>query len=473
LNILFIYCKPSIDITGPLGLLHVISVAKSSGHNCMLLIPNLEKTFIQKAVDFNPDVVGYSVTTGFEKKYLRINSDLKKRISFISVFGGPHPTFYPDLIKEKGVDCICRGEAEQSFKQLLQKIENNEKYFDVPNFWFKNGNEIIKNDFEDLIADLDSLPIPDRELIDKYFDYKSYGKISIMTGRGCPFNCSYCFNHKLQRYYTGKGTYVRKRSVDNVIAEIKGYFEKYGIKEIYFVDDIFTIDKKWLAEFSEKYRKNFNIPFICHLRVELVTEEVIQQLKASNCLLAYIGIESGNPELRKKVLNRRMSNDLIIDACNLLKKYKIKLATFNMVGLPHESLDNALETIGLNIKCHSNMVWVSLLQPYPGTDLYKHSKEENILKENLSIKSNYHNSSLFKIEHSKHLENLHDFFAICVDFPFLIPWVKKLIKLPKNKFFNLLGNGYKLIKYIRVGEIRLNRSFMKNVWKSFFNRRNI
>lgn len=462
MRLLFIYKKPSIDIRDPLGLLYIVSVAKQEGHDCLLLIYDLEKNFFEKAIKFNPDVVCYSVTTGTENEYLKINSRLKKKKSFFSVFGGPHPTFYPNFIGQNGVDGICRGESEEPFKEFLDRLENGKDIYATPNFWFKKENKIIKNELSPLLEDLDNVLFPDRELIDNYWDYKKYGRIDVLTGRGCPFDCAYCFNHKLKEYYSGKGRYVRKRSVDNVISEIKINISKYNIKEIYFVDDLFVVNKKWLTEFAEKYRKEIDLPYICNIRTDIFTEEMVKCLKESNCRFVGFAIESGNYRLRKEVLNRDMNNDQIYEACELLCKYKISFGIGNMIGLPYETIDNAFETVNLNIKCRTNHAWISILQPYPNTELYNFSVGNKLLKDDYFIESDYHSSSPFKSKYNNQLENLHNLFAICVDFPFLIPIVKNVIKLPKNKFFEVLHDVYKFYCYIRIGQIRLNYPFIKN-----------
>ena len=462
MRILFVYKKPSIDIRDPLGLLYIISVAKEAGHKCSLLIYDLEKYFFEKAVRFNPDVICYSVTTGAEDEYLKINSLLKEKKLFFSVFGGPHPTFYPDFLRREGVDSICRGESEGPFREFLAGLESGRDFYNTPNFWFKKKGELIKNDLGPLQERLDGIPFPDRDFINAYFDYKKYGRIDVITGRGCPFDCAYCFNHKLKEYYSGKGTYVRKRGVDNVIAEIKACTERYKIKEIYFVDDLFVVSKKWLAEFAEKYKREVNLPYICNIRADVFTEEMSEYLKESNCRFVGFAIESGNHKLRKEILNRTMSNEDIYDTCGLLKKHKIGFGVGNMLGLPYETMDNAFETVQLNVRCRPNHSWVSMLQPYPNTELYNFSVRNNLLKDGYSIRSDYHSSSPFKSKYNNEFENLHNLFAICVDFPVLIPLVRHIIKLPKNRFFEVLHDLYKFFCYIRIGQIRANYPFIKN-----------
>ncbi|MDP3791571.1 MAG: radical SAM protein [Candidatus Omnitrophota bacterium] len=466
MRVLFIYLKPSADIRDPLGLLYLISVAKNEGHETSLLIPNLDRKYLNKAVAFRPDVICYSVTTGTEKRYLKINTLLKKRISFLSVFGGPHPTFYPEFIKEPGVDIICRGEGEDAFMELLRNINDRKDFSRIPNLCVKVNDQIIKNEIRPL-ADINNIAFPDRSLINEYYEYKNYGVLDVISGRGCPYSCTYCFNKELKDYYSGKGTYVRKRNIDNMMAELKMIRARYKIKAVRFVDDIFIIDKRWFSEFVERYKKDVNLPYCCHVRVDLVTESIAKGLKDSGCFLVVIGIESGSERLRRDVLKRPMSNEQIIKACALLKKYNIKFETFNMIGLPKETLSDAFETVELNVKCKPAYSWISIIQPYPGTELYRLAADNGLLDIDYRIEPDYHSSTPLKLVHKNEIINLHDLFAIAVQFPFLIPIIKKLIRLPRNRLFKAMFNAYKFYSYIKVDWVQLNYFFVKHMTSMF------
>lgn len=462
MRVLFIYLKPSIDIRDPLGLLYLVSVAKNERNETLLLIPNLDRKFLDKAIAFRPDIICYSVTTGSERKYLKINALLKGKFSFLSVFGGPHPTFYPEFIKEFGVDVICRGEGEDAFRELLHNINDRRDFSQISNLWVKTDNGIVKNELRPL-ADIDRISFPDRSLINGYYDYRSYGVLDVITGRGCPYSCTYCFNNALKDHYRDRGEYVRKRDISNLIEEIKAYKNKYNIKAVRFVDDIFIMDKGWVSEFVERYQREINLPYCCHLRVDLVTESIIKGLKESGCFLAIIGVESGNERLRRDILKRNISNERISEACALLNKYKIKFETFNMIGLPHETLPEAFETVELNVKCRPAYSWISIIQPYPGTQLYRYAADNNLLEVNYRIESNYHSSSPLKSEHKNEILNLHDLFAVAVRFPFFIPVIKKLIRLPRNVIFKFMLHSYKIYSYTRLGWVRWNYFFVRHM----------
>ncbi|OGW84130.1 MAG: hypothetical protein A2987_00210 [Omnitrophica bacterium RIFCSPLOWO2_01_FULL_45_10] len=462
MRVLFVYLKPSADIRDPLGLLYIVSVAKNEGNETLLLIPNLDREFLNKAIAFRPDMICYSVTTGSEQNYLKINALLKEKLSFLSVFGGPHPTFYPEFIKEPGVDVICKGEGEDACRELLRNISERRDFSRIHNLSVKINNEIVKNEIRPL-ADINNIAFPDRSLINEYYKYRNYGILDVISGRGCPYNCTYCFNNELKEYYSGKGSYVRKRDITNLIKEVKIYIEEYNIKAIRFVDDIFIIDKRWFFEFIERYRREINLPYCCHVRADLVTESVAKGLKESGCFLVIIGIESGNERLRRDVLKRNMSNEQISKACALLSKYKIKFETFNMIGLPQETLSDAFETVELNVKCRPAYSWISIIQPYPGTELYRFAADNDLLETDYRIEPDYHSSSPLKSAHKNEIINLHDLFAIAVQFPFFIPLIKRLIRFPPNLFFKVMFYVYKIYSYIKVDWVQFNYFFVKNM----------
>jgi len=271
-----------------------------------------------------------------------------------------------------------------------------------------------------------------------------------IAGRGCPYNCKYCFNEKYSKVYEGKGKRVRFRSVDNVIEEVKDVINKYPTKVVYFQDDTFILDKEWLKEFCEKY-KEINLPFHCHVRANLVDEEIVKMLKEAKCYSVHIAAETADDKIRNEVLNRNMSKEEILNSCKLLRKYGIKFMMQNMIGLPGGSLKKDLKTLKLNIKCKPNYAWVSIFQPYPGTELEKYCRENGYV-EDLDydeIGSDFFNRSLLKIEDRKKVEHLQKWFGYVVDKPFLYysGLLKIFISFPKwkglNRWYGKLYRGFR------------------------------
>jgi radical SAM superfamily enzyme YgiQ (UPF0313 family) len=456
MRVLFIYRTASLDVTDPLGIMSISAVLKRAGHTVDLLIPNLEGNLFKKVREFAPEIIGFSVTTGSEDYYLEISRALKKELSFTAVFGGPHPTFFPDVLKCDGVDAICRGEGDEAIVEFADRLEKGEDVTNVLNFHVKNNGQIYQNPLRPLVSDLDTLPFVDRDILNKYAGYRYSRLRFFLSSRGCPYDCTYCFNHSLKKMYKehGCGVYIRQRSVEHVIREISQVKKKYKMKKVYFYDDIFVMNKPWIREFTKRYKEEFDLPFTCYLRVNLVTEELISNLASAGCESVALAIESGNEAIREQVLHRRMTNDQIREAARLLHKYNICFMTQNMVALPDESIENAFETIQLNADIRPGYAWCSIFQPYIGTDVYNYCLEKGYLTIDHKQDITYQNEAPIKKEDKKQFENLHKLFGLAVEFPFILKRAKKLINWPKNPVFNI---SYRVFKgYTHFWRMRMS-----------------
>ncbi len=439
MKIVFIIKK--LSISDPMGIMHLSSSLKKAGHQTDLICFAKENLF-EKMKELKPDVVAYSITTGMHQELILINQEIKKHFKVYSVFGGPHTTFYPEMIKEEGVDAICIGEGEEAFVEFINKLSSGKKIDNVKNFWIKKGKKIIKNPPRKLIEDLDSLPFADRELIykkDSFFQELVIKRF--MAGRGCPFQCTYCFNRQYNSLYKNKGKIVRHRSVDNVIKEILEIKEKYPLRTVKFIDDTFNISPIWLKEFCEKYKEKIGLPFICNIRADLINPEMVKQLRDANCIVVYIGIETGNEKIRKEILERDMSNEQILNACKLLKKAGIKIVAQNMLGLPGEDIEKTFETILFNSKCKVDFPGFSIFQPYPDTALTNYAIKMGCFDGDFDNSNpDYLRRSPLKltIKEKRQLENLNKFSSLLAKFPVLTPLIRMLIKFPENKAYNLI-----------------------------------
>jgi len=218
MKVLFIYRWEYVE---PLGLMYLSSFLKKYGHKCYFIDTKFEKNIFKEVQKISPDIIAYSITTGKHKYFQKLNEKLKKRCKFFSFFGGPHATFFPELIYKKGVDCVCRGEGEYVILELVENLEKGKSIANIKNLWVKIKGKVYKNEVRKLLEDLDSLPFPDRELVNKYRHYRKLHRRFINTGRGCPYRCAYCFNHSYNKLYKNKGRIIRKRSVANVVEEMK------------------------------------------------------------------------------------------------------------------------------------------------------------------------------------------------------------------------------------------------------------
>jgi anaerobic magnesium-protoporphyrin IX monomethyl ester cyclase len=358
------------------------AVLKRAGHTTELLyIESLQEEELRRAVEAGVDLIAVSATTDQFELAGKIVHFISRNFETPIILGGVHSTVAPDeAIQLDGLLGICIGEGEIPLLDLVTALDSKSDYLTVGNFWFKNGAEIVKNPVRPLINDLDGLPFPDREL----FDYQQIVNdnyddgAEFMVGRGCPFQCSFCINKTMQDLYRGKGTFVRYRTVDNVIAEIRQVVATYSnIAKITFQDDILALNKKWLAEFSEKYAREIGIPFRCNLRADNVDDETLTLLKQANCGELWVGVETGSEKLRNSLLKKQLPTATIIAAFDLIHKYGIKSKAYNMLGLPGETCEDIEETISLNKLIKPDLKNITIFRPYPGTELYAYCKEKN------------------------------------------------------------------------------------------------
>ncbi len=420
------------------GPMYISAVLKQHGHECDLLVTQEEKNLNQSIKESNPDFLAFSIMSHDHKWAVETATKLKKKFNIPIIFGGAHPTFFPKIIDYPGVDIVCVGEGEYALLDLADKFKKGD-IRKIQNLWVKEKKEIFKNPVRPLVDNLDSFPFPDRELYYRRYKFlKEFPTKRFITSRGCPYNCTFCFNHVMRQMYKGKGKPVRIRSPENIVGEINHIRKEYGLKTVRFSDDTFTLNHKWLLEFLDVYKKKVGLPFTCLCRANELNEEVVKKMKEANCASTTFGIETGNEELRNKVLRKNLTDEQIVNAAKLLRKYKLKFGTYNMIGLPGETIEDAFKTIRINAKIKANFPTISIFQPYPETELARYAIHEGMLDENFSIEHLGTMHSALKLKNGKELQNLHKFFYLCVTMPWTMPIVKKLIKLPPNRFFKLI-----------------------------------
>jgi len=388
-------------------------------------------------------VVAFSTPSALASTYIDLNRRIKaRRPDVFSVFGGAHPTYFPQLIEEDGVDGICMGEGEYALLDLVRALDEGRSPAGIENWWIKHDGVIHRNPLRPLIADLDELPLPDREAFSETLAEPMLHAI-VMTGRGCPYGCTYCYNHLYRKLYHGKGKLVRRRSVDHVMRELY-QLKKEGARFIRFMDDLFTLQPEWVKEFSQRYADEIGLPFTCLVRANCVDEEVIADLARAGCHRIMMGVEAGNDRLRNEVLKRRMTEDEIVRAGRIIRAAGIRLVTANILAIPGGDLESDWETVDLNIKVRPDYTSAAILHAFPGTEIHETARTMGMLREDhltAVSEGGFGFASALKIgdpREKRQIENLHKFFILTVWFPWLKPVVRRLITLPPNRVFNLI-----------------------------------
>ena len=310
---------------------------------------------------YSPDIVGISMLTGTYKSaenVARIAKELNDDV--VVAVGGTHPTVLPEeTIKNKYFDYVVRGEGEYMFLDFVNSV----RIEDILGLTYVNKKgEIVNNPDREFIEDLDLLPFPRRDLYINDTRHMDYGYI--MTGRGCPFECAFCASKKVWKRY------VRFRSPENVVEEVKHVYDKYGTRLFYFVDDTFTLNKKRTKEICELLvESDLDISWICDTRVDTIDEELLRLMKESGCVRVKIGVESGSERIIK-MMKKRITKKQVREAISLIKKIGIDLTIYLMVGFPTETEEEMRETLDFARELDPTYYSLSILAPYPGTEIY-------------------------------------------------------------------------------------------------------
>jgi anaerobic magnesium-protoporphyrin IX monomethyl ester cyclase len=320
----------------------------------------------------------------------------------------------------------------------------------IANWWFKRNGVITRNPLRPLLTgeELDALPFSDRDLLYAAHTHSRRTKIKpVISGRGCPYNCAFCFNKAYSDLYGGQGHRFRRRSPDNVLRELKEITAKNDVRFILFMDDTFILQDGWLHEFMTRYKSEIGLPFWCQVRANLVTDDKIALFKDAGCVSVSFGIEAGNDRLRNIILNRNMSREEILSAAEILRRHGIAFMTNNMIGLPTGSLETDFETLDLNVGVRPAYANVFLFQPYPKTALGEWALQQGWMKGSFDdLSGSVSDDTVIRFGsdgEKRQIENLQKLFALGVQFPRLLPVIRRLIRLPSNQLFWL---AYKLWK---------------------------
>lgn len=370
-----------------LGIGYLSAYLRREGHRTSLIhmvrpLPRDELLARVKAE--SPDLLAVSSTTHMFPHVRKWLEWIKADMDIYTIGGGAHPTIDPlGALRAAPLDAICLGEGEEALAELCAALQEGRDPSAIPSLWVREGDGIRRNPVRPLVEDLDTLPLPDRGIFDSAdFCAQQHERGTLMASRGCPYSCTYCSNHVQRSIYPNRKKYVRFRSVDNVMREVSEIVaaDKPGkLRYIRFDDDILTLDPEWFRELISRYRDEVDLPFICNSRVNVLDEETVRLFAEAGCSVICMGIESGNEEIRRKVLGRHMSDGDIVRAFRLCREYGIKTVSTNMTSLPDEDLPALLDSIKVNARSRPHCMQVSTYHPYPNTRLYEYCEEKGYL----------------------------------------------------------------------------------------------
>lgn len=456
------------EMLGPMVLSRAV---KDAGHE-MKAICLPDPMWLKTIRDYAPDVITWSVMTGNHLPIYDLNRLLKAKFEFFSLMGGPHVTFVPDCVKQPEIDAVCRGEGEAAIVDLLNALEKGQEWRGIENLaWADEDGEIHQNPLRPLVKDLDSLGFPDRSVIyDAQPLYRDSPRKVVVTQRGCPMLCSFCFHHawKGKVYNARNRDYVRKRSVSHVIAEVQDIRSKYPLNFVHFLDDIFNLQSDWLREFCERWPKEVGLPFDVILMANMTKEEHIAQLKSAGCIYARVAFEAANDHMRNVVYRKNTDLQHLRNASGWIKKHGIRLGSLNMLGGPGGTLDDDMDTVLLNIECEVDHPLCSIVQPYPEFELNDITRDMGIAVAKYDdFPSQFNREATVHSKDKQAIENLHKWFPILVRWPKLLPLAKRTLR---RRFLRLpLLWSYMLYSEWMVTEQNqlYNRAQGKRGWRTW------
>jgi len=373
-----------------LGIEYLAAALKARGHGAELIVdpsfsflrfPALlaqrilkqKKSFIQRILSSGSSLLAFSVTALNVDWACSLSAELKQLTSVPIVFGGIQASLMPEVVLRKScADYLILGEGEGALCDLADGIAQGKINLKMENLCYLRDGAFSKNPMRELVADLDRLPFPDKDILPQWFNKGLY---RIVTGRGCAGRCSYCCSPLQRRMYEGKGEFIRRRSVGNVIAELKSAKDKYGIRRVFFEDDDFTHDIAWLKEFQARYKTEIGLPCFVHAIPANVGEQAVALLRDMMCAQVEIGVQSLNETTRKHVLHRDERTEQITTAITRLKNNGIGCICDNIINLPGETFDDLIKMVEFYNKFRAGKVEVLPLNYFYGTPIAESSPD--------------------------------------------------------------------------------------------------
>ncbi len=344
---------------------------------------------VERVRRLKPDLIGLSLTTRQWQRAREVAAALGAEGLGPIVAGGLHPTFSPqEVLETPGITYVCIGEGEEPMLDLCRALDLGEPVIGIDNIWAPGG---LKPKMRPPIEELDSMPFMARDMLDE-----RHGVAHISTQRGCPFPCTYCAARMFGELYGGDVA-GRRRSHEDVFAELRELKAKRKLNYVIFLDDTFTINHKWVRDFLTKYRDEFRVPFSLNARVETVRPEMLKLLKSAGCQHIIYGVESGSYRVRKDIMKRPVRNERFKEVFEWTREAGIMMTANYMLGVPGETTDDIEQTLSLAEELGAFDFGYFVFYPFPGTQLFRVCRDEGYLPEDYLDREANHRESILDL----------------------------------------------------------------------------
>lgn len=368
-----------------LGIHAIAGAVKGAGHSCDVVIESEETDLRQAILDSKPSMIAFSIMTRQQEwAIFRLNKIKQVFPDIPIIIGGTHPTMYPETLKHCEADYLCVGEGELPIAELLTRLSRGERTDDIPNIHAKIKGEIFRNDVRPLLQTWDDMAFPDRETYKRYPFLADLPLKRFITSFGCAYKCSFCYINNFREAYKGKGKFYRRKTTERVLEEMRQTRATSPMERIHYVDDLFSFDKRWLKEFLPRYKKEIGVPWSANVWIDHMDKEMVDLFADNGCVGVTFGVESGNEDTRRNLLDKPLANATYEKHCKYLVARGIHFHTGNIIGLPGEGLDRAYETARFNRKIGTTSSRAGLFWPFPGTNLADYAKDIGVLSSDYS-----------------------------------------------------------------------------------------
>lgn len=363
------YSKNAI-LAPPLGMAYLAALLRDKGYEVSFIDANIlnlsKEKIIKRLNEFKPEYVLYtSITDNFQDTLSWIK-EIKKEYNKPVIIGGPHMEIYPkETLTHECINYGVVGDGWETLPELLDALEHKKDLTKVKGIVFREDGKVILTEDRPKRVGLEDVPFPARDLLpnEKYDTALSKARpITIMiTALGCPFRCTYCCTD----------TKLRTRSPEHIIAEVEECINKYGIKEIEFYDETFTVNRKKMKRFLDLIEeKGLKFYWSIRTRVDCVDKELIDRMAKNGCIRINFGIESGDENVLKAI-NRHMSMDTIRKSVKWSKDAGILTFGFFMIGLPQDTKESIEKTLKLMLELDLDFMQLNKFTMLPKTKIYE------------------------------------------------------------------------------------------------------